>query len=120
MNPSINDMLPPQAVAAMIRRNASPSMLFQQNPLAQNQLPGSAGYDPSLQQNPSLSPSAQPTPPVTASGQASGQPQLSEADMIIKALSDRLAHHSKITEKTINTLANQIDANQMVQNPPTA
>jgi hypothetical protein len=133
MNPQPSDMLPPQAVASMIRGGGTPGQIFQQNPLSQNMTPGAAGYDPSLaqqpapgsqMQNPMTPPSSAPQagmqqPNAGVPGQTP-QPQMSEAEMILKALSDRLAHHSKVTQKTIDAITSQLDANQAIQNAPTA
>ncbi len=131
MNPQPNaaSMLPPQAVASMIRNGGTPGMLFPQDPLSQGQTPGAAGYDPGLAQQPPIgSQQIQPQqgmPPVAPNGQPGGQQgqeiQPSEAQMILNALADRLNHHSKITEKTIATLDKMIDANISVQsNSPEA
>lgn len=134
MNPSIHDMLPPQAVASMIRGGASPTSLFPQNPLAQGQLPGSAGFDPALQQQPQMpvpqvagGPAPMPgQPPMPQPGGApmpGAQPaapaEQDEAMMLAQVLADRLAHHSKITEKTVSAIINQMGANAQVS-PPTA
>jgi len=127
MNPQPQQMLPPQAVAAMVRRGASPNGLFQQAPMQAGATPGAPTYDPSMatppqagtqQQNPMMTP-----PPGTTPGQPMqpGQPQLagqsgdvqpmSESQMILNALQDRLEHHSKITEKTLSTLTKMLEAN---------
>lgn len=128
MGPTPQSMLPPQAVASMVRGGDDPNSLFQQNPLASNMTPGAMGVDPTLMQqppvgsqamNPTMPPSGPaPMPPVAPDGQSSA-PQLSEAEMILQALSDRLAHHSKITEKTIAAITSQLDANQQVAGQPT-
>lgn len=119
-------MLPPQAVSSMIQGGGSPSSLFQQDPLQQNQTPMSPSFDPSLagQQLPPTAqqpvpgqPGQQPMPPVAPDGQ-SPAPEMSEAQMILQALTDRLAHHSKITQKTVNTLTDMISANQQIAGQP--
>lgn len=129
MNPQPNaaSMLPPQAVASLVRSGGTPGQLFQQNPLAENMTPGAAGYDPTLAQQPAPGSQAQnpmqPPMPDPQQGMAQptvGQPgqdpqQLSEAQMILNALTDRLAHHSKITEKTVATLGKMIEANGSIQ-----
>lgn len=136
MNPQAqpSQMLPPQAVASMIRSGGTPGQIFQQNPLSQNQLPGAAGFDPTLAQQPQV-----PTPQVSggpmmppggqqmpqqqpaqgASPMPGGQQPLTGAELIEKVLADRLAHHSKITEKTVGAILNQVNANTQVS-PPTA
>ncbi len=129
MNPQPNaaSMLPPQAVASLVRSGGTPGQLFQQDPLSQNMTPGSAGYDPTLAQQPP--PGSQAANPMQGQmpdpqqgmqqptvGQSGQDPQqLSEAQMILQALSDRLAHHSKITEKTVSTLGKMIEANGAIQ-----
>lgn len=127
MNPDPNaaSMLPPQAVASMVRSGGTPGMLFPQDPLSQGMTPDAVGYDPTLAQqpapgsqaqNPMQPPMQQPMPPVAPDGTAGQDPQqLSEAQMILNALSDRLAHHSKITEKTVSTLGKMIEANGSIQ-----
>jgi hypothetical protein len=122
MNPSANPsmMLPP----SLLRNGqTTPGQLFQQNPLSQNMSPSAMGADPSLMQQPApgsqannpTMPGQMPMPQAgmqQPNGQPdSGTPQLSEAQYILNALADRLKHHSKITEKTVNTLSDMIAAN---------
>ena len=125
MNPNPSSLLPPQAVASMVRQGGDPNSLFQQNPLAQNMTPDAMGGNPSLMQPPppgsqAQTPGQPPMPPPQAgmaqpqAGVPGQEPQMSEAEMILNALSDRLAHHSKITEKTIAAITSMIDANQQV------
>lgn len=116
--PNPQSLIPPQAVAAAVNRGASPNGLFQQAPMQAGLTPGAPGYDPSMQTPPQpgtdqTNPMAQP-PPGTDPGSSSlpGQPQpMSEAEMILNALTDRLNHHSKITEKTVSTLQKMLEAN---------
>lgn len=117
-NPSM--MLPPSLLRG---GQTQPGQIFQQNPLSQNMSPGAMGADPSVMQQPAPgSQAGNPTmppgtpPPMAGMQQANGQPgsqdpQLSEAQYILNALADRLKHHSKITEKTVNTLSDMISAN---------
>lgn len=117
-NPS--QMLPPNLMRG---GQTSPGQIFQQDPLSQNMSPNAMGADPSvMQQPPAGSQAGNPTmppgvpPPMAGMQQPNGQPgstdpQLSEAQYILNALADRLKHHSKITEKTVNTLSDMINAN---------
>lgn len=130
------DLLPPAAVAASVRRGASPNGLFQQAPLAAGLTPGAPGFDPSMvtppatpgQSNP-MTPSmpGQPVGMPPQDSMAGGTPPLDESAMILQALQDRLSHHSKVTEKTISTLSKMIEAGiptnpdqGAMQNAPTA
>ncbi len=120
-NPS--QMLPPSLLRG---GQTTPGMVFQQNPLSQNMSPSAMGADPStMQQPPAGSQAGNPTlppgtpPPMAGMSQPNGQPgstdpQLSESQYILNALDARLKHHSKITEKTVNTLSDMIAAG----NPP--
>lgn len=112
-------MLPP----ALLRGGrTSPAAFVSGGPLQTNMSPAAMGADPTVMQQPQPGSQANnptmpgPTPPPVAGVSAnngqpgSGQPQLSEADYILHVLGDRLAHHSKITQKTINTLADMISA----------
>lgn len=133
MNPNANgpqpqQMLPPQAVAAAVRRGSDPNSLFQQNPLASNVTPGAPTYDPSLAPQPPAG--SQATNPMQQSAQMQGQmpggqQPMSESEMILNALIDRLGSHSKMGEKTVSTLMKMIEAGIPTQpdqqaNPPTA
>lgn len=133
MGPTPQSMLPPQAVASMVRNGSDPNSLFQQNPLSQNMTPNAMGADPTLmQQPPAGSQAMNPTmPPPSAGPQAGmaqpnmsgpdGQPQpMDESTMLIKILGERLDHHSTITEKTLGAIVKQLEANQAMQNPQMA
>lgn len=137
MNPSANPgmMLPPQAVASMVRHGGTPGQLFQDNPLSQNMTPGAMGADPTTMQQPPPGSAAQnptmpnmPTPQSGMQQPTAGAPgqdpqQLSEAQYILNVLADRLKHHSKITEKTVGTLSDMISSgmpNPATETPPTA
>lgn len=126
MNPTAtpSQMLPPQMVASMVRNGGQPGQMFPQNPLSQGMTPDAMGADPTVMQQPQVGSQAMnPTMPQGQSpiapqaGQpdqmqgAAQPPQTSEAEMIIKVLGDRLAHHSKITSGTIQTLQKMIEAN---------
>lgn len=129
-------LLPPQAVAAAVRRGSSPNGLFQQAPLSAGMTPGAPGYDPSMQTPPQpgtqqtnpMNPSmpGQPTGMPPQAGMGDATPPMDESTMILQALQDRLEHHSKITEKTVSTLAKMVEAGiptpdqQGQQNAPTA
>lgn len=112
-NPS--QMLPPNLLRG---GQTTPGQMFQQNPLSQNMGPSAMGGDPSLQAPPPAGSQAvnQGVPPPMQLGQPTagqpdnGAPQMSEAQMILNALEDRLQHHSKITEKTVSVLSDMIQA----------
>lgn len=119
--PNPQSLIPPQAVAAAVRRGGDPNQMFQQNPMASNMTSDAMGADPSLMpppqagsqaQNPMLPP--QPDPQAGMQQPQNGlpgQPQpLDQSQMILDTLADRLAHHSKITEKTIAVLSKMIEA----------
>src|ERR1035437_9776429 len=106
-------MLPPSLLRG---GSTSAGQMFQQNPLAENMGPSAMGGDPTLQTPPpagscavnqSVQPPMQPGQP--QAGQ-DGSPPIDEAQYILNVLGDRLAHHSKITEKTISTLSSMIQA----------
>lgn len=111
-------MLPP----SLLQGGATPGQIFQQAPLSQNMSPSAMGANPALMQQPPVGSQANnptmpgQTPPPLAGMQAqngqpgSAQPQMSEADYILKVLGDRLGHHSKVTEKTVNTISDLIAA----------
>lgn len=123
-NPTPSMMLPPSLLRG---GQTTPGQLFQQNPLQQNMSPMAMGADPSVMQQPQAGSQAnnptmpgQGTDPMAGQQQAnaqpgSGQPQISEAQYILNVLGDRLKHHSKITEKTVNTLSDMIAAGLPVQ-----
>jgi len=125
-NPSA--MLPPNLLRG---GSTTPGMMFQQDPLAQNMGNGAMGAQPGLQAPPpagsqatnqSMPPGT--PPPMAGMSQSNGQPgstdpQLSESQYILNALAERLKHHSKITEKTVNTLSDMI-ASQQPQPDPTS
>lgn len=134
MNPSVSpeQLLPPQAVAAAVRRGSSPNGLFQQAPLSAGMTPGAPGFDPSMATPPATPGQTNPMTP-SMPGQTPGMPPqdgmapgvqpMDESTMILQALQDRLEHHSKVTEKTISTLSKMIESNipidQQQQNAPT-
>lgn len=131
MSPQPQDMLPGSAVAAAVRRNGSPNGLFQQAPLQAGMTQGAAGYDPSMQTQPNAGSQAQnPMMPPQADPQAGmqqptgGVQPMDESTMILQVLQDRLAHHSKVTEKTLSTIQKMVEAQLPAQdpnqNPPTA
>ena len=131
-----SQMLPPSLLRG---GQTTPGMIFQQNPLQQGVSPSAMGADPSTMQqpqpgsqagNPTMPPGGgQPMPGQPQAGQAASampgtDPQVSEAQYILNALADRLAHHSKITQKTVNVLSDMIQSqlpqDQGQQNAPTA
>lgn len=96
----------------------TPGQIFPQNPLATGMSPSAMGGQPGLQPPPVAGSQAinQGVPPPMQLGQPTagqpdnGAPQMSEAQMILNALEDRLQHHSKITEKTVSVLSDMIQA----------
>lgn len=109
-NPSM--MLPP----SLLRGGQSNPGLFQQSPLSQNMSPSAMGGNPQLMQQPQAGSQAN-NPTMPAPQQQAGQQmpagqnqQVSEAQYILQALAERLKHHSKITDKTVSTLAQMIQA----------
>lgn len=100
----------------------TPGQIFQQYPLASGMSPAAMGADPTTMQQPPIGSQANnPTMPQSPqpnyagmtqnNGQpGSGSPNMTEADYILHIMGDRLKHHSKVTEKTVNTLADMIGA----------
>jgi hypothetical protein len=115
MQPNTPTATPSQMLPSNLLRGGqnTAGQIFQQNPLATGMSPSAMGGDPSLQTPPPAGSQAvnQSTPPMAGTGQPqNGQPPISEAQYILEALADRLAHHSKITEKTVSTLAQMIQS----------
>jgi len=119
MNPNVNtnpsNMLP----ANLLRQGqTSPAQLMQgQNPLATGMSPAAMGAQPGMQPPPppgsqAVNQSAPPPPGVNpGSAQLPGQPQpLNESQMILDALIQRLGSHSKISEKSVNSLLKILEA----------
>lgn len=123
-NPNPQMMLPPNNVASSVRAGMNPNALFQQSPLTSGMTPSAMGADPTVMNQPPMGSQAQnptmPGNPVMPGQPQAGQPatavpgqdqqQLSEAQYILNVLAERLKHHSKITEKTVSTLADMITA----------
>src|SRR5579864_1848636 len=118
-------MLPPNLLRG---GQTQPGQIFQQNPLSQNMSQSAMGDQPGLQPPPppgssAINQSMPGSPPMPQAGMQqpngqhdSGNPQLSESQYILNVLADRLSHHSKITQKTINVLSDMITSQLPVQN----
>ena len=77
--------------------------------------------DPRQSFTQSVNPQTAPAPqePSQPMQQEQLSPQDAEANMILGAFADRLQHHSKMKDKAVSAIVNQINANNQLQQPAT-
>ena len=141
MNTSLNPAVPTNPSSVLPQNllrggQTSPAQLMQgQNPLATGVSPSSPTFNPANVTPPPPGSQAQsqmmqpPQGTQPGSPQLPGQPQpMDESSMILNALIDRLGSHSKISEKSVNSLLKILEAHaippeqqdQQQGSPPTA